>query len=524
MTPEHNASQTLTVTDQPEIDEGVFRRMIARRGRSVLALAGMLCETRPATAALTRPFVGELLSESTQIEELVDAYGARTNCRWHPYRSLLAAIRRFADVTYELLHVKHALPGYRLLSVERDFAGATDHALEFTCDVLLQASRDLLGSAEQLALPIPEPAEPTAYIEQLPQGRLPADLATRTDEGVGETATRLATAFLNLAAESKVVHKACRTDVDNYAELVPDAVSEETLRELQNSFHNCQSLYDTYVSGTDAEGLDDDLPVLRGHISVVYHLLRIATAFAHYYERHINIPDGDHQPHHRPLVGAHPLLAALMEYALTYASAYIASAEQVCRRMLQRYAEVVRIDVPVPRYRGFHVRPSTLMAKIVQHYGSEVTMELAGETYDAGSPMDVFRANEEINARKRRCLAEEIAKLSLLQHDWPGADVHALVEQAVGKLAEQGRLFIYEQPLQIPQLSPGAGTPLERVTNEIARLQAMGKIDIRTDLTVTLVGDRRVLADIKLLAENGWGEDNFGNNVPLPEKLAYLRR
>ncbi|MFW6132736.1 MAG: HPr family phosphocarrier protein [Planctomycetota bacterium] len=523
MSPEDNP--TTPAATQVEIDPEMFRAMVARRGRTLLSLGGLLSATDPPTEALTRPFVAELLSQAMQMEELVDAYGARTNRRWYPYRSLLAGVRRFADVSNELLHVKHSVPSYRLLSVERDFLGDTDRALEFTGGVLLQASRDLLALVGTLDLPVPAPADPDDYAEQLPPGRLPADLSTRTNEAVSETAARLATAFLNLAAESKVVHKASRAEPSGYAALVPEPISEETLRELQNRFHNCQSLYDTYVSGTEAEDADCDLPILRGHVSVVYHLLQIATAYAHYYERHVNIPDGDHQPHHRALVAPEPLLTALMEYALSYASAYITRAEQLCRRMLHRYAEVGRVEVPVPRYRGFHVRPSTLMAKIVQHYGSEVTMELGGETYDAGSPMDVFRANEQINACKRRRLVEAIAKLPMLQHDWPGADVHGLVQQATLKLAEQGQLFIYEQPLRIPE-SPGTdeGTLLQRVTSEIARLQAMGKIDICTDMTVTLVGDRRVLADIKLLAESGWGEDNFGNNVPLPEELSYLRR
>jgi len=30
--------------------------------------------------------------------------------------------------------------------------------------------------------------------------------------------------------------------------------------------------------------------------------------------------------------------------------------------------------------------------------------------------------------------------------------------------------------------------------------------------------------DIELLAENGYGEDNSGNNIPLPEQLTYLRQ
>jgi hypothetical protein len=43
-------------------------------------------------------------------------------------------------------------------------------------------------------------------------------------------------------------------------------------------------------------------------------------------------------------------------------------------------------------------------------------------------------------------------------------------------------------------------------------------------LNITFVGDKRVLADIEILAHHGYGEDSFGNNIPLPKALAYLRR
>ena len=43
-------------------------------------------------------------------------------------------------------------------------------------------------------------------------------------------------------------------------------------------------------------------------------------------------------------------------------------------------------------------------------------------------------------------------------------------------------------------------------------------------MKVTFIGDKRVLNDIKLLAESGYGEDKFGNNVALPDELSYLRR
>ena len=63
-----------------------------------------------------------------------------------------------------------------------------------------------------------------------------------------------------------------------------------------------------------------------------------------------------------------------------------------------------------------------------------------------------------------------------------------------------------------------------RQHDQIAGLQATGQIDIRTDLTVTFIGDKRVLADVDALARHGYGEDAFGNNVLLPRELSYLRR
>jgi len=219
------------------------------------------------------------------------------------------------------------------------------------------------------------------------------------------------------------------------------------------------------------------------------------------------------------------LLGMLMHYSVTHISLYIGCAENLCQEMLKRYAEVGQIDVPVPPYRGFHVRPATLISKLVLHYGSEVHMQLDEEVYDAGSPLELFRANEKINAEKRRSLASEIIRLKLVQQETDKSDINAVTRNVVLKLAERSKLILYEQPLQLPeQPARKEGTLLQRVTDTMAQLLAMGKIDIETDLNTTFVGDKRVLADIKLLAEAGYGEDNFGNNVPLPEKLAYLRR
>ncbi len=510
---------SITIADED------FQKLITKRARTLLGLARYLSQCKSRDKILIRPFLGELLSQSMQLEELLDAYDAGNNCRWCSFRSLTAAFKLFSDVSYELLHIQHSLPAYRLLPIERDFVKDTEEAIEFTGDVLSRASEQMLARADQLGLSVPsESSFKKSYTEELPAGRLPHNCWMRRIETVSETVTLLATAFLNLAAESKDVRAASRAKPEDYASYVLNSISEEKLRSLELRFHNLQSLYDTYVSGTEAEVLDTDLPILRGHISVVFHLLKTATSFAHYYERHVNKELCDSPTRFEPLVKAEELLAILMNYSVTHISLYIDCAEHLCHRMLKRYAEVGQIEVSVPPYRGFHVRPSTLISKLVLHYGSEVRMQMDEENYDACSPLELFRANEKINAQKRRWLASEIVRLKLVQEQVGQGDINAVVRGVVLTLAERGKLILYEQPLQLPkEPTRKEGTLLEKVIDEMARLLAMGKIDVDANLTATFIGDKRVLADIKLLAESGYGEDNFGNNVPLPDKLGYLR-
>ncbi|MHC5082530.1 MAG: HPr family phosphocarrier protein [Planctomycetota bacterium] len=504
-----------------------FKELIASRTERYFKATGYLAARSDDKGILTRPLLGELLSQSTQIEELLDTYGARNNCRWARFRSLTAAIKLYSNVSYELLHIQHSIPAYRLLPVKQDFAKMTEQTLLFSEDILVEATNRLLAEAEKLGLSIPDTSQQEIYFsEKLPPGRLSHDLAMRKIEAVSKTVSLLATAFLNLAAESRQVLPHRQTEPKSYLCELTGPVSEEKLRSLELRFHNLQSLYDTYVSTTETEVFDNDLPVLRGHISVVLHLLRTARDLAHYYERHAGPAAQQISKGHKRLVEPEKLLENLIDYCINFVTQFLNCAELLCQNMLKRYTEIGQIEVLVPQYRGFHVRPSTLISKLVLHYGSDVKMKLGEDSYDASSPLELFRANEKINAHKRRSLAQEIICLDLTApKPEDNKDIRTVIRNVIMTLAEHGKVIVYEQPLKIDEkpYQPDAKL-LEQVTDEIAKLQVTGKIDIGTDIMGVFVGDKRVLEDIKLLAENGYGEDNFGNNIPLPERLTYLRK
>ena len=516
------------------VEPEVFRSLIQRRAGRLLAIAEILQRSsgndQSVVSTLTRPLVGEMFSQSAQVEELLDAYGARRNREWRPFRGLVATAKLFSEVHYILSHIRHALPSYRLRNIGRKLLEATTTTLNLTGNAILQVNLRLLAEAGELKVTPHTLRTGLAeeWIEPLPLGVLEANRVVRKARSARETVVHLATAYLALAAESRVLDKTLDTAPDQYAQCIPDPVNEVELRHIAQRFHNLQALYDTHVGLTDLEAQDPELTTLRGQITVVFHLLETATHLCHYYERHVTrvatldyAEDPRQQAKLAPVVETPILLAALMGYSLKYAGQVMTEGRALCQAMLRHYSERGSVTVTVPRYRGFHVRPSTLIAKIVHHYGTAVTMHMDDARYDAGAPMELFRANEKINARKRRWFVDEVSRLLSSQDHEPARSLEAEVRRTIMTLAEQGKVVIYEQPLPI---SGGDGAGDQRyIIDEVARLQGLGKIDIQVDTTVVFEGDTRVLRDIALLAEKGYGEDNFGNNIALPAELAYLK-
>jgi hypothetical protein len=140
--------------------------------------------------------------------------------------------------------------------------------------------------------------------------------------------------------------------------------------------------------------------------------------------------------------------------------------------------------------------------------------------------MDIFRANETINRQKRHWLVSQVADIECIRQLDGNADLAQTVRRVVLALAEQGKVVIYQRaiPVQPPDESDPNKTPLQYILDEVKRLQSTGMIDIEAKINVNFIGDKRVLRDLQLLAEHGYGEDNFGNNIPLPKELSYLRR
>lgn len=512
--------------DNAKLNIETFTEFINLFTCPLISYANYALSTKDKSNIFNTHFLGKSHSVSSRLEEVLDRYNAKYNDAWKSLRENNAAIKLFTDVTYITLHLKSTSPHYKLLSGIDVFLEDTDKVLDTFNNALHSSFHELIKNSKKLSLENCNNIDKHfSFSVDFPKGRLESDIKKRHIDNPEKVIVNLATSYLNLASDIHLLENVEKNGKKSYERIIPEVVNENSLRILENKFHNLQSLYDTYISNSNIEYMDNDLRLIRGHASIVYHLLEASTSLIHYYERHMMDLTGIVYSYYKSPISKKNILGILVEYYLNYANQFLKSGKKLCRDIIKKYAEEGSVIVQVPVYRGFHVRPSTLVAKIVQHYGSEVFLVLGDEKYDASLPMDLFRVNEKINADKRRHLANNICNLQTLNNPDCAENFEKGLKEIFHELLEENKIINYSTEFSLPEIQKIQEETLGEFANRaIAYLLAQGKIDLKTDLKVSFQGDKRVLNDLELLASCGYGEDSYGNNIVLPEELSYLRR
>ncbi len=510
------------------VDYEEYRQTVMKLTTPVLGLCQFALKSKSNPAFPCRDFLSLLHQKTSRLQELVDSHGAQTNEQWFPFRESVAAAKNFSLVTYDILHIRNSLERYRLLALQDEFRLKTDGVIEAMKGAILTVAESIIAQSRRCNVyPADVPwdfqpceADPFHY-------RLPVDRAVRHTDRIGDQVVYLATQFLNLSEDIDVKDVLSEREVESYNGCIPHPISEERMRIVKARFHNLQSMYDTYIFESDLEQQNEQLRYLRGHISIIYHLLSVGTDLVHFFIRHMSSLRRDTFQETRFPIEPRRLRDLVFEYPLQYAREYMESAVQLCQSMIQMYTEFASIDVSIPNYRGFHVRPSTLVARIVLHYGSAVMMYLGDEGYDAASPLELFRANEAINATKRRHIGEMLSKRPELQvpvpesHDELVRELQLLFVQ----LMNEGLIVMYDTDLSFDDLkAENEPTIADLASRFVRHFMSIAKMDIQSNITVRFEGDSRALKDLEILASNGYGEDRMGNNIVLPVELSYLSR
>ncbi|NMA41761.1 MAG: hypothetical protein GX946_00080 [Oligosphaeraceae bacterium] len=511
------------------VDAKLFEVLIQERSLLLFSVAQKIVSEGLEHLRLTRPLLGNLQAESTQLEELLDSYGARSNSQWYVFRMQVAVLKNFSTAGYELLHLKHTSQGYNLEVSRDDFLAGTDDALAYVAAFSYCALQNLLEEGERFGWPEPEENLGLDFSEHLPPGRLPRDRKTKEIKSAEELIVRLATEFLNNTEDAKFLRVASRCKGPQWRNLNFDRMGEAPMRALEMRIHNLQSIYDTHVSDSETEACDTNLPKLRGHISIVLHILRVATIFAHFYERHFHLnAEALRCDDKNPELRSDLFLELFTHYLCRHAYEFLSSARSLCQEMLKKYAVISRVQLPIPPFFGFHARPSALVSSIVQHYGSDVRLLCGESSYDAGRTFDLFRVNGWIDQQKRQHVYTELDRLDLneLSRKISAGSIsrdEALLE-ILRQLALKNTIQILQYPPPVAPIIENSKDNLrELAKNVIVKLHEQRALTIILDLRVTFEGDTRVLKDLQILAENSYGENEMGTNIALPKALGYLR-
>jgi phosphotransferase system HPr-like phosphotransfer protein len=358
----------------------------------------------------TKKLYSKLITNSHILEDFLDFHGAKRNAEWLYYRELCALVRHLSLACYSQRHVLNRLPFYRLGDHPVDlFRQEATDTLRILQDSLKLTGPVILAEARRLNITVPGTRYSLNFFpgitstQQLDHNI--DDLTARDNQK--KNLTRISSEFLDLIKSFEQFSFYERYDLKTIHTLVPEKINEVVIRGFELRVHNIQSSFDSYVVKTPSEEENILLEQLRSHFSIVFHILQVMGRLLHFYERHLyDVGFKDVYMRVRrslaELIDPDVLLDRAVNFCLYYAWKFLSSGKQVASLIMNQNMETGSIEVGIPMDRGFHSRPSLLVAKIVQYYGGEVILHVGEDRFDASSVLDIQWAGGKIKKEDRR--------------------------------------------------------------------------------------------------------------------------
>ena len=298
--------------------------------------------------------------------------------------------------SYSQKHILNRLVFYKLDDTT-DFVSEGDKNLRFLTDALQKIGPELIREAGRLGIKQPDDYfKDDNFTSVITNEPLPNDISIdkKDQNRRRQQIVIIASDFLSISRAFDQFGIFLTCTLEEIQKIVPDKVNEVEIRRYEMLVHNLQSAFDTYVVPGGLISDNGKLKELRSHFSVVFHLLQLTGRLLHYYERHLhksgykNIYQ-ETQEKLSTLVNSDVLLDRIVNYGLYYACHYLSTGRELAQEILN--ANIIRttLTASIPVERGFHLRPSLLVSKIVQHYGGQVELCVGDNYFDASSILDI---------------------------------------------------------------------------------------------------------------------------------------
>ncbi len=352
----------------------------------------------------TKKLYSKLVNTSRILEDFLDFHGAKTNKEWVFYRELAATIQHLSLACYSQRHVLNRLNFYSFENdYEETFKQEAVDTLKIMQNAIKLAGFSAIDEARRLNINVPETGYSMSFFPGISSSQ---QLDNNIDDfsyshKQQENLTRIATEFLEVIKEFDQFAFYERYDLKKIHEIVPEQINEVTIRRYEMLIHNIQSSFDSYVVNIKSSSDKLMLDQLRSHFSIVFHILQVLGRLLHFYERHLY--DTGFKDVYKNVsislsyvIDPAVLLDRSVNFCMFYAWKFLSSGKAIASQILNENMETSLIEVTIPKDRGFHSRPSLLVAKIVQHYGGEVKMIVNGDVFDAASVLDIQWAGGKI--------------------------------------------------------------------------------------------------------------------------------
>jgi hypothetical protein len=349
----------------------------------------------------TKKVYSVLIANSQLLEDFLDFHGAKNSKHWYLYRELSAAVRHLSLGGYCQKHVCNRLKFYYLPQLD-EFAKQGEATLDFFTRSLKKLAPLILDEAVNLGIPIPgEEFSKEDFPSVITSGMLPYDIDDENRGQQKENIVKISSELLEIASTFDEFGIYESMAPETIREKVPGVINEVEIRHFEMRVHNLQSHFDTYVIHGGFRYGNRKLKRFRGYFSCVFHLLQIIGRLLHFYERHLH--DAGYKNIYKQVqvklsevIEPDAILDRIMNYGLWWVCHYLNSGKALAKEILNEYAEHSSIRAGIPVTRGFHLRPSLLVAKIVNHYGGRVELCAGENRYDASSVLEIQYAGGQI--------------------------------------------------------------------------------------------------------------------------------
>jgi hypothetical protein len=378
------------------ISEEEFLRLVHNAASDVLRIALFFADVKKTQKVFNKKLFYVIATTTRDLEDFLDDHGAKNNRAWNFFRDLVASARTFGFIAFLVEHIEKSHAGPQDHELLREYFDKTKKVARYLNQVLIHIFKLIREEAQRLQVSFPPKGLSEQYYYDIPADKiLPQNLDEGEAKNEREKIIKVCSEYINTINEfEELTCDHCYTQ-RNLLGMIPHKVNEEKIRKFELVMHNLESVYDSYVKDTTIASEDGRLHQLRTLISITLHLLESARAFAHFYERHEKINTAIESG-----IKGNSVLNCTVNWALYYTHQMMQTSKVLANDLLKDYAARESVQLPIPKELGFHLRPSTLVAKVVNHYGSDVYLMVGEDKFDAKSILSITWAGGKIAREK----------------------------------------------------------------------------------------------------------------------------